>query len=441
MRKTSVLFVAAAIAAAWPPAATAGEPGAEQAGAETSGEEPAVEISAEARAILGRLDAAGSSRLAVAVELAGDYPWPKLVEALGEVSGDFRRPERAEILMDALARMGREKLREMLVFAAQDGADSYLRLVSLQVAIRAGAETPFAEVLSLAAALPEAQRFSPSTRLNVRDAVRASLESAPAEVETLRARWGKIDSVLRTICLEALEKTGARLGARAVSRLLATGAEGDDEILLRLATMPLFGAEPFAPGTEIAVLRCLESTNAAERRAAALVAGRIGGMTIAARLLEALADPDPSVVAAAGRGLVAATGVALVPDADLWRVRLEEESKWLAESAAADRDALRDADASVVVAVLGRLALHRVHRDEIAPWIEDCLDHHETVVRRTAGRALARLGRPASIPALLAATGDPAADCALGASNALAAVTGLPAPKKPSDWRALLAAR
>jgi hypothetical protein len=316
LRTTALLLVAAAFAAAPPRAARAGEPEAEALPeAEVAVAEPPPEV----LEVLARVDAAGNARGAAAAELASAYPWPRLVAALGEVSGDFRRPERGEILLDALSRMGREKLREMLVFAAQEGADSYLRLVALQASARAGGETPFGDLLTLAAALPAAERVSPSIRNNVREAVRCSLEASPKEVETLRSRWREVDQALRDIALDALEKSGAALGTRAVSRLLGTGAEGDAKILVRLSSMPRRSADPFAAGTDAALLQSLASTRPEERRAAALFAGRIGGMALAERLVEALGDPDPGVAAAAGKALTAATGVALVPDADRGR--------------------------------------------------------------------------------------------------------------------------
>lgn len=440
MRSVRRLVALCLIAALGAPPALGGEPPGRPGAGDSAAVRPAE--SPDAQALLTeRIASAGPdapSRRALAAEIAAGFAWPDIVAVLGEVSGDFRRPELGAVLSEALGALGGEKLHEMLACAALPDADPFLRVVALQTAGRAGSVARQDDLYRLGAALSEAQKLNASTRHPWREAVRACLEARPEGIEGVRARWISLDPHLREVTLQALEGTGARLGTHAVSRLLGTGASEEAWILERLVEMPFLREDPLADGADRAVHASTGAEDPAERRFAARVLGRIGGPEHTPRLLEMLADADGGVVDAAGAALGAAVGASIVADAELWKIRLAEETAWAETSMQRELDAVRSSDTAVVRAALGRLARHRLFRERTADAVRACLLRDDAEVRIAACNALGELGAPASIPHLreLVVSDDP--ELAAAASVALAAISGRGAPKDPADWASLL---
>lgn len=434
LRRAAFLTAAAVCALRAVPAA-AGESAAEPSAQRVAGD-PVLPL-----AVLDALDACDAAAHEGAAARLAKLPWRDLVAAI-EDPGDDPRGLRAGALRNALAAGGPAVARDMLAAAARDDAKPLVRLVAWQTAARPAAGAALRDVIAPLCDTGGEDRDGALGRAAFRDAVAACLARSPYERAVAAEAWPVLDGAARTALLDGVEAAGASGGDRALAAILPSADADPAPVLERLARAPFRRAAPVDGLAAAAVARALEHQDPAVRAPAALVEGRLGGMERAERLRRMLGDDDRTVAAAALRGLRLAAAAEVGGDAELWRIRLDEERRWLEETGIRDLariDAASSASADdEMLAALARAATHRLHAAVLVPRIERLLDSPDPPLRRAGCEALAQLGSPLPIPKLLARTTDPAPEVADAAGAALAAITGLPRPAAVAEWRTLL---
>lgn len=156
-------------------------------------------------------------------------------------------------------------------------------------------------------------------------------------------------------------------------------------------------------------------------------------------LLPLLEDESGEVVSAAENALFAMSSVRLRGGAEVWEEWYRRETVWRDEEMREDLDRLGAGDPQAVIAALGRLSRRKLYREGSGERIRARLSDDDPAVRSAAARAMARLGDPRGLDALLAALGDADESVRSEAAAALAAVTRLPPQKELERWPVILA--
>lgn len=394
---------------------------------------PSVAVPPDVGLILDAMVPGDAGARFTAADALAKLPWQVLVDALQDPGPD-RDGSRGRALCDAIAFGGARVATEMLEGSVGPTGTPSMRLAALRNAARPDAGVPIEDVLTIACAATPAERTGIALCAALRSAVAATLRRKPGEVRAVVTRWRDLTGAARNAVLDGIEEAGRLGGARALGALVPFVTEGRSVLLDRLARAPFRCAEPIGLSVDTDIDRCLDDGDRGVRATAAILAGRIGGLDRADRLRRLLTDADPVVVASARRGLEAASGIRLIPDADLWKIRLDEERAWAARTAPEEIARLASADPAVVCAALARLATKRLHAASIAPRVAELLTSASPAVRLAACDALARLGSPRSIPALVRVLGEQDSETVAAASAALATITSLPRPADPSRW-------
>lgn len=237
-----------------------------------------------------------------------------------------------------------------------------------------------------------------SERLGAR--IREAANAAPACVVDATARLADADLVARLALVQFLGI------ARAPVSVVPLLQAGRDEALAEVALATLAG---FGATAEAALDAHWDALDAETRALGCELMGRTHGSAGAARLISALDDSDPSVRAAAARGLARRAD----PDALAPLVRRLEASAGDAEPEAEDeRDALTDA--------LVRIATHPDARAAAGEWLSGRLDGGAEPVRLAFARVLGELGDGRHAEQLSLLVQDPSAAVRRAAMAALA---------------------
>jgi HEAT repeat protein len=156
-------------------------------------------------------------------------------------------------------------------------------------------------------------------------------------------------------------------------------------------------------------------------------------------LIEALQTDHPGERRTAFAALRQLSGCELPDRSESWRAWFRAEHAWWRGEAEATLERLRSEDDAEVVAAVRSLGERSLRRDELSLHLMPLLRTHPSpTVRRQVTLALARLGDPVALRALVMALEDPEEDVRNGAHVGLSSISGLSLPATSQAWTAAL---
>ncbi|MCU0724389.1 MAG: HEAT repeat domain-containing protein [Planctomycetes bacterium] len=401
----------------------------------TTGEEPAARL----RALLGDPEAAASGDLPARIAALGPAVLPSLFEEVWVLADDFRRGGTFEAALSAFRCFPVTEVRAFLLAVTADGSPPEATPRALRVLGTLGDAGGAAVIAELCARQgPEALR-SPALRglvVTTLAAAFAAMDGACAGAEEVFAGGSP---EFRAAVLDALERIGGPPAVEALLRIFVADPRRGRDAIRRVVRMPVLGVEPEPAGLDRALGSLAEDPDGRCRVLFAMAAARLHRVRSFAMLLPLLEDESGEVVSAAENALFAMSSVRLRGGAEVWEEWYRRETVWRDEEMREDLDRLGAGDPQAVIAALGRLSRRKLYREGSGERIRARLSDDDPAVRSAAARAMARLGDPRGLDALLAALGDADESVRSEAAAALAAVTRLPPQKELERWPVILA--
>lgn len=200
----------------------------------------------------------------------------------------------------------------------------------------------------------------------------------------------------------------------------------------------IVGRLPFAAndGARMRIRSYLEDPEAAARREACNVLGRIDDDESVLDLIECLSDKEDAVRRSAHWALGRISQRQIRPDPAQWLGWYQEENLWWREHSQRFAQDLRHGEPGEVSTALNAFAARRLFRRELALEVEVALDHPQSQLARMACGTLFALGSRASVPALVRTLGHSDEEVRKGARSALVQITGMDLGNNPAVWRA-----
>jgi len=256
----------------------------------------------------------------------------------------------------------------------------------------------------------------------------------PRAERALRGRLSVERGELRRHLVRGIGSSASRQG---IALLGASLFESDPHIVTLLEGLADLARAVGGPcgERELDAVQHLLAAREEISEAAARAAGALGDRRLAPALVELLEAPSVRVRAAAHRALVELSGCSFGPDAGTWRAWYDAELAWWSESWPELTRVLEQGEADELASALASAGTHALFRTEIAPPVEELLDHASNTIVRLACSCLGQLGARPSAPLLvpLLEDGDPGVVAA--AHAALQRLTGVMLPPDPVVWR------
>jgi hypothetical protein len=415
-------------------AAMAGSPGASAAPL------PAPEeAAARLRALLGSPEASAAEGLADRIAALGPAALPALLEEVAVLADDFRRRGTFEAALSAFRRFPAADVRALLLAVTSDGSppEAAPRALRVLAVLGDGGAAPVtAEICARRG--PEALQ-SPAFRGAVVTALAASFAADGGACAGAEPLFAGGSPEFREAVLDALERVGGPPAVGALLRIHKADPRVGSEAIRRIVRMPVLGVEPEPAGLDHALGVLALDQDPRRRVIFAMAVARLHRVRSLATLFPLLDDEDGEVVRAAERALETMSSLSLRGGAERWEGWHLREAEWREENLPEELDRLDSDDPRAVLRALGSLSRHRLCREKITMRICACLSARDPEVRRAAARALACLGDPRCLGALLTALGDEDEAVRGLAGAALAAVTGLRGLEGPAQWNEALA--
>jgi hypothetical protein len=165
--------------------------------------------------------------------------------------------------------------------------------------------------------------------------------------------------------------------------------------------------------------------------------GALRACGAAEKLVELLEDDERGTREAAHWGLRALSGKPLGPEPEPWRAWYEREREHLQASRPACALQLGSSTPGRQAAAIKEIGRRELFQEEWAALLVDYIAPGPELDALRC-RALGELGAVGAVDCLLGRVGDELVLVRVAASNALASITGLPAPDDPRDWPGVL---
>jgi HEAT repeat protein len=401
----------------------------------TTGEEPAARL----RALLGDPEAAASEDLPARIAALGPAVLPALFEEVWVLADDFRRGGIFEAALSAFGLLPGAEVRAFLLAVTAEGSPPEATPRVLRVLGTLDGAGGAAMIADLCARQgPEALR-SPALRGLVVTTLAAAFAAEGGACAGAEEVFSGGSPEFRAAVIDALEKVGGPPAVGGLLRVFLAEPRRGLDALRRVIRMPVLGVEPAPAGLDRVLGSLAEDPEDRCRVLFAMAAARLHRVRSFAILLPLLEDESGEVAGAAENALFAMSSVRLRGGAGVWEEWYRRETVWRDEEMVEDLDRLGAGDPQAVIAALGSLSRRKLYREGPGERIRAHLSDDDPAVRRAAARALARLGDPRGLDALLTALGDADGSVRSEAAAALAAVTRLPPQKEPERWSEILA--
>jgi HEAT repeats len=345
---------------------------------------------------------------------------------------------RSEAQLIALLRVSsRSQVVENLLRASSGQALENV-IVAMRLCGEIGGESAIEALCTLNARQPELERQCLRYTRALEQALARLLELEPRAVLDVRRALDRFDAPSRRLLASALGRRGDTESSELLGKMLGESVELDAAVLEGLGRCRRWGGR-VRDGSCEAWVAPLLAANAAERRRCALLAlGRLRAVERLPAVVELLEDEDARVRGAALWAAQSISGRRLGPDRSGWEDLLAREQQWLEQHYPEFEAALGGRDVSAAVAALREISLHSVCAPAVVAAVEECLAAPSTPIALAACHALATLGDPRSLEALVERLDDGREPVRMAAANALCAMTGLALPSEPTPWRELL---
>ena len=357
---------------------------------------------------------------------------PAAAQAPGEPAGEIALSVRQrELLLQVLTSSEPTLLRRRVLERVTAGDPISARRAALLVLERAGTVADLDPAITLASG-DGAQALFLSRELEA--VVGGIFARDPRAERDLRGRLSVEQGELRRHLVRGIGRSASRPG---IALLGASLFEGDPQIvtlLEGLADLARAVGGPFDE-RELDAVEHLLGAREEISEAAARAAGALGDRRLVPCLVELLEAPSVRARAAAHRALVELSGRSFGPEAGTWRAWYGAELAWWEGSWPALVRVLAQGEAHELAGALASAATHGLYRAEIAPPVEDLLDHESGTVVRLACTCLRQLGARPSAPLLVPLLEDEEPAVVAAAHVALQRLTGETLPPDPVVWR------
>lgn len=372
--------------------------------------------------------------------LTGALPWTDwedsgltLEEAGTANSGDDH------LLREALRRLPPPAVARAIEEACAGEVPFEQRLVGLHLLAEAGqGREAVACWHSIVTGVEEIHLHRAYVRAQLETALANCLTRSAAGFETLRGKVRSWERRLLPSIVHACVQAKRRQGVDVLFDLHAVDRELDLELL---ATLPGLAAETVGGLDDLRdgwIAGFLADPDADVRSRAALALGKLRDPGNANRLVDALADSEPSVVQSALWALKQLSGVQILSERADWQSWLDDERRWSNEDRPRSIEGLAAQDPARVVTALRELSQHPLYRHASAAAIAEVREREEPEVLCAACVALRELGTMAGFETLTALLDRPEQDVRDAARATLVALTGQDLPPEAEAWQRLL---
>jgi len=274
--------------------------------------------------------------------------------------------------------------------------------------------------------------LAPELRRGFESALSAILARDPAALARLPALLAESPAVLAGPLVDGLARQPSPEATRLLAELLGRAPGLDVLLLLRLAERgPLVGE---AAGLHRSVRPYLRERDPVVVGAAAQACGRLGDEEAIAELVALLGHEDARVRASAIDALQRLTGLAYGPDPARWLRWFHDEERWWEREAEPLLLHVERGRGLEFVRASREVLEHRLYRARIARAFALGLTRAQDEGAELACQALARLGSPVGVGALVEALEHRDARVRQAAWKALRAITGVELPPDPAAW-------
>ena len=211
---------------------------------------------------------------------------------------------------------------------------------------------------------------------------------------------------------------------------------GDDAALDRyIASLVADRARPAGDDVDPrALVRLLDSSDAAARAQAASALGALGAMAAVDALIGRLGDAEPRVRRSAHRALQRTTRQSLDASPDAWRAWHRDSRAWLSDTLPVLASDLRSGLSANVVRALMDIGRHREHARLTAPLVLAASRDPEPPVAAMAATVLGRLGTQEALWRLTRMLRGTPEEVGAAARAALSRATGHDHGPDPDAW-------
>ncbi len=357
-----------------------------------------------------------------------------IVRALSVLAGLRESDGRANLLLDALHRIGEPGVRTALAQLAAPTASMSDRGLLYWCARYDKVHVGLDLLLQGADNAGEKELASRAIRAAIRDAVMAELVREDKGLESIAPRLRSVRPVVQDVALDALERGGYHVSTRDLSLLVSGNPDTDLAVMTRLARLPVREPDAIDPIASGRVRSHLQSSEREVRRVAVITATRFRLPGYVDRLVQMLDDGDAIVAATAHRSLRAQSGQRLLAESDLWKRWLEGQRAWLTKLGPKLRKDVEAEDAQVAISALDQMAAHAILAGELLGAAKTALRHDDAAVRGRACGVVGQFGYFESIPDLVRLLEDDDERAQLAAHDALKELTGLRTVEAVPHW-------
>jgi HEAT repeat protein len=280
-----------------------------------------------------------------------------------------------------------------------------------------------------------------TVRARYESAARALLRRDPSGFARLTGLWREVPDPLREELVRAVGATEDSRGLEFLSGILGEDERLDEPALLEIQRLAHRTVPPVAPTITAPIRRQLLFGSTRHVMIACDVLGAVEDEEAVPLLVDLLDSGSRGVSAQVVRALQSITRLSFRTDPERWRAWYDAELAWYAEHASGAYAALESGKTEEVLNAIQALAKRKLQRHTLATELVYLLSHDDLAIRTTTCQALAQIGSPVAVPALVDALHD--ADDALvrHALSALTMLTGEDHPAESPAWRALVDAR
>ncbi len=346
-----------------------------------------------------------AERLAAVREALALVPLPALREAAASISAVDPRLKPREVALELFAERG--EARDLLVVQ---------HLVALEPAAQPGR----------------------SLERTLEKTLFALVERDATGLSELDEVFERVHPALRIAVVDALVRFRSKDALCELASLLERHAELDSHVLWGIVRLASKLTPPLPEVVLPQVRSYLFSTDRVCVQAAARACGLLDDVEAIPFLLELLDETDENLVSSAQRALSTLTQLGYGSDSCAWWSWFEGEERWWAESAPALLDDLASSEPVLTLKAITELSGHRLHKNEIALALSDCLERTETELVLLACEGLRQLDSCQALPALIPCLEHPDGNVRQAAWTALRAITRKDLPPEREFWLALL---